>query len=333
MGRADRAALSCIRLGDAMTRRLAAILAATTILGAGAQAQAAEIQIDGPIGPLSGELIDLPNAQDVVVIIPGSGPIDRDGNGPEIGMHSDLYRQLAEGLALEGIASIRIDKRGMFGSQDAIVDPNDIIVANYALDMRDWVARAGHVAPCVWLAGHSEGGLVALLAAQDPPEALCGVILLATPGRPVGQLMIAQLERNPMTAGAIGDIRAIVTRLEQGESPEYDEIPATLRPLFPGHLHRYMSDLFAHDPARIAGDWPGPALIMQGDHDVQVGVEDAELLAQALPQAEHHLIEGATHMLKQDVPGQPFVTYSNPELPLHPGILPVMVRFIQDNHR
>ena len=44
------------------------------------------------------------------------GPTDRDGNNP-LGITSASYRLLAEALAEQGVSSVRIDKRGMFGSK------------------------------------------------------------------------------------------------------------------------------------------------------------------------------------------------------------------------
>src|SRR5262245_15965848 len=131
-----------------------------------AMSTAQTIQIPGPEGSLAGTLLapGTPSAP-VVLIIPGSGPTDRDGNGPA-GLMASTYRLLAEGLVTRGIASVRIDKRGLFGSRAAVTDPNSVTIDDYAADVRAWVSairdRTG--APCVWVLGHSEGGLVALVA-------------------------------------------------------------------------------------------------------------------------------------------------------------------------
>lgn len=286
------------------------------------------VQIPGPAGPLEAERIAVEGADHAVVIIPGSGPTDRDGNAPQMGLASDSYRLLAEGLAARGIASLRIDKRGFFGSTAALSDPNDVTIAAYAQDARDWVAQARSLAPCVWLAGHSEGGLVALVAAQPAPDGLCGVILLATPGRPVGRLMVEQFEANPANAPLLPALRSIVADLEAGNPRDPDTLPAMLRPLFSDGLQRYMIDLFSYDPQRVARQWQGPALIVQGGADLQVRAVDADLLQAALPQAVRVDLAGGTHMLKADVPGDPFATYRNPDLPLHEALVPAVADFV-----
>lgn len=289
------------------------------------------VQIAGPDGALEAEQIAVMDAEHAVIIIPGSGPTDRDGNSPQLGLVSDSYRLLAEGLAERGVAALRIDKRGFFGSHSAIADPNDVTIAAYAEDARRWVSHAATLAPCVWLAGHSEGGLVALVAAADAPEALCGLILLSTAGRPIGQLLLEQMRANPMNAPLIPEIEGLVADLEAGQTRDPEAITPILQPLFSAGLQRYMIDLFAHDPLAHARRWQGPVLIVQGDADIQIRPLDADLLASALPQSERANLPGATHMLKQDLPGQPYATYTNPALPLHEGVLPAITGFLDSS--
>jgi pimeloyl-ACP methyl ester carboxylesterase len=114
------------------------------------------------------------SASEPVVIIPGSGPTDRDGNS-SMGVQASTYRLLAAALAARGIPSARTDKRGMFSSAAPGLDPNAVNVPLYALDAGAWTAAAKRRsgARCAWLLGHSEGALVALTAAQTAPD-LCG---------------------------------------------------------------------------------------------------------------------------------------------------------------
>src|SRR6476469_5249524 len=110
----------------------------------------------GPQGPLAGTLLDGGAHSPVVVIIPGSGPTDRDGNNP-LGVTAAPYRLLAEALATDGVSSLRADKRGMFGSKAAIPDANRVTIGDYAADAHQWatVVRGKTGARCAWLLGHS----------------------------------------------------------------------------------------------------------------------------------------------------------------------------------
>ena len=189
------------------------------------------VRIAGPMGPLEATMIAVPGAAQVVVIVPGSGPTDRDGNQPATGLvATDSYKLLAEGLAAAGIASLRIDKRGMYGSRAAIPDANNVSVTAYADDLRGWIGLAATLAPSVWVAGHSEGGLVGLVAARDAPPALSGLILLAAPGRPVGDVLICQIEANPANGPIMADLRAILADLQAGRRRTPESMPEGLIP-------------------------------------------------------------------------------------------------------
>lgn len=273
----------------------------------------------GPAGPLQGAALLVPGAMAAVVIIPGSGPTDRDGNSPPH-MRTDSYRQLAETLAQRGISSVRIDKRGMFGSTAALADPEDVTIADYAGDAREWAATLARETglECVWLAGHSEGGLVALAATSGalPPAEICGVILLAAPGRRIGTLMREQLRANPANAPLLSEFESVIDVLEAGGRVDPETLSPAIRPLFRTGLQRYMVDLFSYDPATLAAGMRLPMLIVQGDRDIQVRLTDAAALAKARPDARLVEVAGMTHMLKADQPGAPFATYSDPSLPL-----------------
>ena len=92
-----------------------------------------------------------------------------------------------------------------------------------------------------------------------------------------------------------------------------------------------MIDLFSHDPAAIAADWNGPALIIQGDADLQVSPDDADLLEGVMQQAVRVNLPGGTHMLKEAVPSAPLADYYDPTLPLHNMVLRSIFDFISAN--
>src|SRR5687768_14781424 len=92
-----------------------------------------EVEAPGPLGPLRGTLLVPDDARAVVLMLPGSGATDRDGNSP--GMSPAPLRLIAEGLAARGIATLRVDKRGLRGSAGAIADANRVALADYAGDV------------------------------------------------------------------------------------------------------------------------------------------------------------------------------------------------------
>ncbi|WP_175853476.1 alpha/beta fold hydrolase [Burkholderia anthina] len=285
----------------------------------------AEIEVPGPAGPLRGTLLS-PAGSDapVLLIVPGSGPTDRNGNGP-LGLQASTYRMLAEELLSKGIASVRIDKRGMYGSASAIPDANDVTLGDYAADVRAWVTaiRTQTGASCVWVLGHSEGGLVALSAAQQA-DGMCGLILVSTAGRPLGQVLRQQLRSNPANAPILANAMAILESLEAGKTVDASGIDPALMPLFRPHVQRFLMSELTVDPATLLAGYRKPVLIVQGTRDIQVAVEDAQLLQRANPRAELALVADANHVLKTvrtQALEDNLAAYSDPERPLADGVV------------
>ncbi|GBR71986.1 alpha/beta hydrolase [Gluconobacter kanchanaburiensis] len=271
------------------------------MFGAASQAFAAQqeaIEAPGPQGPLAGTFVNAGPGKPVLLLIPGSGPTDRDGNSA-LGPKPATLKQLADGLALHGISSVRIDKRGMFGSRKAIPDGNHVTIADYVADVRNWIAviRSKIGAHCVWLAGHSEGGLVALATVQTSVD-ICGLILVSTPGRPLGEVLREQLHALPSARTVLPQIDKTITALEAGRHVDVQSLHPGLRGLFHPAVQDFMIDLFRHDPAGLLKAYHGPVLIMQGGADKQVSATaDLPLLKTADPQADIILLPNASHSL------------------------------------
>ncbi|HEX8469395.1 MAG TPA: alpha/beta fold hydrolase [Allosphingosinicella sp.] len=270
-----------------------------------------------------------------MLIIPGSGPTDRDGNSPS-GIVAAPYRLLAEALAARGIASVRIDKRGMFGSAGAVPDANAVTIADYAGDVHSWIRaiRSRTGARCVWLLGHSEGGLVALVAAQRP-EGICGLVLAAAPGRRFGTVLREQLRANPANAPLLAEAMAAIDSLEAGKRVDPAGLNPALLPLFAPQVQGFVRSLLSYDPARLAGRVGKPVLIVQGEQDLQIAKVDAIRLAAANRNAKLALLPGVNHVLKvvgSDDRAANAATYSDPSLPIAPAVAGAIADFILTSH-
>ncbi|MBC6981744.1 alpha/beta hydrolase [Caulobacter sp. 17J80-11] len=264
----------------------------------------------------------------VVLILAGSGPTDRDGNSP-IGVQAAPYRLLAHGLAERGVTSLRVDKRGIAASMAAATKEEDLRFQTYSDDARAWAAELKRQtgAKCVWLVGHSEGALVAEVAAQDNKD-VCGVVLISGAGRKAADVL-----REQLTAGLPQAMQAdafkTLAELEAGRTVANP--PPALAALFRPSVQPYLISWLPLDPAELVKTVHGPVLIVQGTTDIQIGMADAERLAAARSDAKLVRLEGVNHVLKvasaERAANQ--ATYADPNLPLAPGVVEAVADFVK----
>ncbi|MNG91941.1 MULTISPECIES: alpha/beta fold hydrolase [Pseudomonas] len=292
----------------------------------------ATLQIPGPQGPLSATWLKAQSTAPVVVIIPGSGATDRNGNHKGAGLRPFTYKLLAESLAAQGISSLRIDKRGVRDSAGAVADADQVTIDDYASDVRAWVAALRERQPQapVWLLGHSQGGLIAMLAARDNPD-VSGLVLAASAGRPIATILVEQLQAHPENAPLVEPGIALIRRLEAGETVSNSQIPDELKPLLRQEVQGLIRSEMAHDPAQLIAPLKQPVLIIQAGQDLQITAADAKALQQGQPKARLVLLERANHVFK-DVPEGDrlanLMAYSDPRLPLSEGLAEAVGEFV-----
>ncbi len=266
----------------------------------------------------------------ILLIIPGSGPTDRDGNSP-LGIRAATYRLMAEDLARQGIASLRIDKRGLFSSAVATQNANDVTIADYVDDIGHWIDRIHRLgSSSIFLAGHSEGGLVALAAAAGKPVA--GIVLLASPGRKFGDILTSQLQSNPANTALLPEAMAAIEALSAQRRVDDSILHPALRPIFRADVQRYLMDLFTYDPIVLLRQIAVPVLVLQGTRDLQIGTEDALALAAVRSNIELLLLPEVNHVLKtvtQDDRASNLATYGDPDLPISSAVADAVAAFIR----
>ena len=303
-----------------------------SVMIAAAALAATPMTVPGPKGAIAGTFVDAGKGSPVVLIIPGSGPTDRDGNNP-MGVTAAPYRLLAGALASKGVSTLRADKRGMFESKAAIADPNAVTIRDYAGDAHAWAdaLRKQTGAKCVWLLGHSEGGLIALAAAQQPAD-ICGLILVASPGRKLGAVIREQLNANPANAPLLPQAMAALSSLEAGKPADTAGMAAPLLALFDAKVQPFLIDLLAQDPAALAGRTKLPMLIVRGGKDLQVAQADADALRAARADAKFVGPADMNHVLK-DVNGDDRASnranYAAPSLSVDPSLVDAIAAFVR----
>jgi len=287
------------------------------------------LTLDSGAGVLAGTLLTPENPKAAILMLAGSGATDRNGNSLPI-LHGDTYRLLAEGLAAHGIASLRVDKRGIGESAAAMKAEADLRIDTYAADAKAWAGelRKQTGLRCVWLLGHSEGALVAELAVQNA-QGICGLIMVSGAGHNLGDIVTTQTQSAPPELRR--KISEIIAALRKGQTVA--DIPPPLMPLFRPSVQPYWISEINLDPPALLKNVKLPVLIMQGDTDIQVSVEDAKLLAAAKPDAKLMILSGVNHVLKVAPIDRAanIATYANPNLPLAPGVVDAVADFVHDH--
>lgn len=220
-----------------------------------------------------------------LVLVHGPGPNDRD----ETLYSNRIFKDLAEGLASQGIAVLRYDKRTKVYSDrmadlDYTVEQETVADAVQALALLR--TQPGIDPKRVSLLGHSFGGYLSpRIATRDVK--LAGIILLAANARPLEDVTLDQFTH--------------VARLAGGPTPEaqkrLDALKvevAKVKVLSPGKANpavvlglrsAYLLDLKNYDAPAAAKRLAIPMLVLQGERDFQVNMADFSLWKNALGSA------------------------------------------------
>jgi alpha-beta hydrolase superfamily lysophospholipase len=273
--------------------------------------QTVTISIPTPIGKVGASLALPPRRKPLIakaLFLGGSGRHDRNGVAAGIDLG---YRTLLEALVRSGIASLRHDKPGTGTTRlgTTLQQPSfDYLVqiAESALNLLKTRARLLRV-PLV-LIGHSQGGLIGLDIAARHNE-IDGLVLLATAGRPIDQVIEWQIATQFAIRGL--SHKVIETQLKELRELYWHvrHTPEWTPEVVPARIYARRSELSWHrsilsrDPLKLIAQVRCPVLILQGDKDVQVSQEDAEMLYNAARSAEvpveMRILPNHNHLLRR----------------------------------
>ncbi len=259
----------------------------------------------------------------LVILIQGSGPVDRNGNANM--MKNDASKKIAHQLAANEIASFRFDKR-IFKMQRLNIQEQDLKFEDFVTDVDSILSyfKQQNQYEKIILAGHSEGSLIGILAAQQ--EGADAFISLAGAGRSIDSIVVEQLSKQS-------------AELAQNARESFDEIKATgtstnynplLVSIFRPSVQPFIGSWMQYDPAQEISKLKIPVLVINGSFDIQVDETDANRLHEANPDSKLVILEKMNHIFRK-IDGDALENtkaYNQPELPLHPELIPTLVDFI-----
>ena len=212
-----------------------------------------------------------------VILVPGSGPVDRDETVAGI----PIFAQLAGALAEQGYLVVRYDKRGVgkSGGRDERATIEDY--AGDALSIYTWLKKRKDVdKKRINIAGHSEGGAVAMIAGARQ-EDLAAMVLIAAPGTQGADLILEQQRHVLGVMNVSEEERKAKIDLQQKiqlavmTGVGWDGIPEEMRKRADSP---WFKSLLEFDPAKWMPRVKQPVLIIQGALDTQVPPHHADKL-------------------------------------------------------
>lgn len=319
-----------------MMRLLLSIVAMVSAIFSGL-AQEREVVIACDWGDISATLSTPVEGSDVaVLIVAGSGPTDRNGNSGQA-LNTYAYKMLSDELVNGGVAVLRYDKRAIGRStlNDPTTIPNLVFddFVDDAVRCVDYLRGEGFMR--VIVAGHSEGGEIALHMALRDDVVVDGLVLLCCPGFSMDQILTAQLSAQlvPQYMGLMATATNIMKRIKRGETVPVESIPQELISLFHPSVQRFLCSSMAFDPAELMSRVEQPTLIISGGRDIQVSKSNAERLIAKAKNGTHRHFEQMTHILKDadtnDRIQQLLGVYTNANLALTEGVSDAILDFVK----
>jgi len=292
-----------------------------------------------------------------VVLISGSGPTDRDGNSTLLAGKTDSHKLFARILANAGIASLRYDKytTGKTGFSSLAGKLNtltfslyvDTAVSGYRYLASRIEVDAAHMA----ILGHSEGGLIALLAAmqlEKTPQPPVGLILVAPLSKPYMVTIREQIAAQYTAAVKAGSFaqqqaddgmaeldRIIAQVIKDATIP--DRINPAFAQLFNPINLKFLQDVSQYNPVKIAAALPPTlkTLILCGEKDFQVPCADVQLLADGFKAggnttAQFNQLTNVDHVFKE-INGEPnpATDYTDPTKPFSVEATTLITAFVK----
>ena len=270
-----------------------------------------------------------------VVLVPGTGPVDRDETVSGV----PIFRQLAWALADRGFVVARYDKRG-FGQSGGRAE--SATLDDYAQDVREMVRhlrrREDVDRDRIVAVGYGDGGWIGLLAARRENR-IRGLALLATPGTSGDTFVLEQQRDELRRTGTTGNERRerieLQTRIHRAVLGEggWDDIPDPVRrqadtPLFRSFL--------AFDPTDVVRRVRQPLLLVQGMLDRLVPPYHAQRLESVASlrsrresTVELTTLDGVDHLLLAEETGAGAETPALGNREITPRVAEVLIDWIE----
>ncbi|MFC6096732.1 alpha/beta hydrolase family protein [Flavobacterium qiangtangense] len=257
----------------------------------------------------------------LVILIPGSGIPDRNGNQP--GASNNSLKFLSEGLASKDIAVFAYDKRAIAQLKAGNISEKDVTFDDVIADVKQVIQyfKTKKEFNKIIISGHSEGSLVGMIASKDNAD---GYVSIAGAGRPIDEILEEQVVKQAPFLKT--ELRKNLDILKSGQTFKLEN--KMLSSLFRESVQPYLISWFKYDPRVEIKKLQIPVLIINGTKDLQVPESDAELLHEAYPKSELVIIENMNHVFKEiKEDSENMKSYNDLTLPVVPELIEKIATF------
>ena len=273
--------------------------------------------VNGTLVKPSSDSIRVP----LVIFVMGQGLTDRNGNQSH--SKNNAFKHLALELSKKGVASFRYDKRIFNKRVSELQIRFDDFIDDAIAAIEYFILEPQYTK--IIVAGHDQGSLIGMVATQDRADAF---ISIAGASQTVDKMIVDQLQRQ--APGLVYNAKLAFRQLtEMGKARNYSE---ALSMIFRPDMQQFMRSWMLFDPVEELQKIDVPVLILQGDRDMQIDVEEAKILVESTPFAKYVEIKDMNHYLKEikgtDLENQK--SYNEPNRPVIPEAVQVIADFAKE---
>lgn len=269
----------------------------------------------------------------LVIMVHGSGPLDRDENMK--GQQLNIFNTVARYLAREGFASLRYDKRGCGKSSGDYYTTGLLDLVNDSVSWFDTLRQSDFCeSERIFVLGHSEGCIIAPQMSTIRPS-VAGLVLLCPFVDDIESILIKQALRLQQEFDALpgvsGRIRRYLSRMMgvtvTSQKKLIDKLKSSNKDTFSFGFQKvpakWLRELIRLDPRAIFSQVTCPMLLIAGEKDLQCNPDDVNRIAELTSGAVNtHIIKNLTHVLRLDEQ-QPYLLNSAELIkkPMEPSLL------------
>ena len=288
-----------------------------------AQVKSEAILIKNDSIELPGTLTYSGKDTNLVIWVHGSGNVDRNGNQAGLNVGANYIKQFRDSINKEDIAFFSYDKRTANRNNMKFL-LKKLSFDELVVDVKKVIAhfRKEDRFKKITLIGHSQGSLVAMLASSDADK----YISLAGPSESIdititGQVTKQSAELGKTTAAHFEELK---------ETGGIKEVNPMLLSIFAKPNLPFFKSWMQYDPSEKIKEVSIPTLIINGDKDIQVSVEDAKQLYASKKDGTLKIIKNMNHVIKhieKDADNIP--SYRSPDFPISKELVTIIATFVK----